>query len=268
MTKTILATDIQTRTYPLERLEIRAGDGEKPKIKGYAAVFNRLSEPLSDWGGQFREKVSPGAFTKTLQFADVRALMNHDPNYVLGRNKSGTLTLSEDNHGLAVDIAPPDTTWARDLMVSMQRDDVNQMSFAFRVIKDKWESLKDETTGKREDTRTLLEVALYDVSVVTYPAYKDTSASVRSILTDIGIDLDNLSGLIARAQRGLTLASDDHAAIRAAIDILQRYLPPASPTEPEPAPIAGHSEPHRAAEPRLSAHSPAEIAKWLERFQL
>ncbi len=234
-TKVIHATDIMARDYPLERLEIRQGNGEKPKIEGYAAVFNRLSEPLDDgWGFSFREKVAPGAFTKTLQFADVRALMNHDPNFVLGRNKSGTLSLAEDNHGLAVVIEPPDTSWSRDLMVSMERGDVNQMSFAFRVIKDKWESIKGEG-GKRQDTRTLLEVALADVSIVTYPAYRDTSAAVRSILADAGIDLDALSALVARSQRGLTLASDDHAIVRAAIDILQSYLPS------EPLPVAVHS---------------------------
>lgn len=253
----IPSTEIIRRDVQLESLTVRAADGQSPKIEGYAAVFNRLSEPLNDMGFPFREKVLPGAFTRTLQFADVRALVNHDPNYVLGRSKMGTLTLAEDNHGLAVVITPPDTTWARDLLVSMDRGDINQMSFAFRVIKDKWESEKDESTGKRLDTRILHEVALYDVSVVTYPAYRDTSAQVRTL------DLDDvISELIARGLNGRSLASDDQAALNAAIAILQRCTAP-TPAEPEPAPIAAHSEPRRS-EPGFSSHSPAYYAKWLE----
>jgi HK97 family phage prohead protease len=266
MGKTILATDITTRTYPLERLEIRAGDGDTPKIEGYASVFNRLSEPLDDgWGFSFREKVAPGAFARTLGVADVRALVNHDPNFVLGRNKSGTLTLAEDDHGLAVGIEPPDTSWANDLMVSMKRGDVNQMSFGFRVIKDKWESIKDQ--NQRQDTRTLLEVALYDVSVVTFPAYKDTSAAVRSILADAGIDLDALSVLVARAQRGLELASDDYAAVRSAIDILNAFLPKTASSETEPAPIAAPSELVARKDPARTGHSLAAYKLWLEKAE-
>jgi hypothetical protein len=152
-------------------VELRVTEGEKPHIQGHAAVFNQWSEDL----GGFREKIRPGAFKKTLKEADVRALFNHDANYVLGRNKSGTLTLSEDDTGLAIDIDPPDTTWANDLKVSMQRGDVNQMSFGFQTVKDEWNN-EDKTNIERE----LVEVKLFDVSVVTYPAYPQTNAQVRS----------------------------------------------------------------------------------------
>jgi uncharacterized protein len=127
-----------------------------------------------DLGG-FREKIAPGAFKRSLENgADVRALLNHDSNYVLGRNKSGTLFLSEDERGLKIEITPPDTQWARDLMVSMERGDIDQMSFGFYTISDDWE------TKDGENIRTLREVELFDVSVVTYPAYTATSANVRS----------------------------------------------------------------------------------------
>jgi uncharacterized protein len=257
MSKTILSSsEITTRTYQLEQLEIRA-ENDGHTIHGYAAVFNRLSEPLSDWGVPFREVVAPGAFTKTLKTADVRALVNHNVDYVLARSKSGTLSLAEDDHGLAVVINPPDTTWARDLMVSMERGDVNQMSFGFRVIKDKWESVKDENTDKRMDTRTLLEVALFDVSVVTFPAYKDTSVAVRAIELD-----DIVSELIVRGLNGRSLASEDQQAIDRAIEILQRCKGP-NPTEPEPGQTV-HSEPQRD-EPAFSSHSPAYYDEWLDR---
>jgi hypothetical protein len=94
---------------------------------------------------------------------------------VLGRNKAGTLRLHEDDHGLAIEIDPPDTQWARDLMVSMERGDVTQMSFGFTVAEDSWEQDKDEKV-----TRTILKIKeLYDVSPVTFPAYPQTEAHVR-----------------------------------------------------------------------------------------
>ena len=160
------ADEIERRC--LARSELRV-DGEKPKITGYAAVFNTWA----DIGGWFRESIKPGAFTKTIQEADVRALWNHDQNYVLGRNKAKTLRLWEDSKGLAVEIDPVQTTWAADLMASMKRGDVNQMSFGFEMIRQEVNYEKDE--------RTLLEVKLYDVSVVTMPAYPTTTAQVRSL---------------------------------------------------------------------------------------
>jgi HK97 family phage prohead protease len=149
--------------------------GDKPLIRGYAALFNSLSEDL----GGFREQLATGAFTAALGSSDVRALINHDPNLVLGRNKAGTLTMREDASGLFVEIMPPDTQAARDLVALMTRGDVSQMSFAFTVA-------KEDQTWTREGTgpwlRTIKRVSqLYDVSVVTYPAYSQTSAAVRAL---------------------------------------------------------------------------------------
>ncbi len=162
----------------IEVIELRLVDGEdkKPKIRGHAAVFNKLSEPM--WG--FREKIAPGAFKNSLEKDDVRALFNHDPNYVLGRNKAKTLTLQEDDRGLYIEIDPPDTQWARDLQESIRRGDISQMSFGFITVKDTWQHEK----GK-ESIRTLDEVKLFDVSPVTYPAYPQTSVKVRDLLSAV-----------------------------------------------------------------------------------
>jgi len=160
---------IERRAFPVS-MEVRRSDASPPKIRGHAAVFDRLSEDL----GGFRERIRPGAFTKTLQEADVRALFNHDPMHVLGRTKSGTLTLREDGEGLAFEVEPPDAEWARALAVSIERGDVDQASFAFRTVKDRF---TEEAGGT---VRELLEVQLYDVSPVTYPAYTQTSVEVRS----------------------------------------------------------------------------------------
>ena len=162
---------IEHRIFPLAQLEVRAAADDQPTMMvGYAAVFDQLSDDL----GGFREKIKRGAFSAHIG-ADVRALWNHDPNYVLGRTKSKTLHLQEDSSGLKVEIEPPDAQWARDLMAVMERGDVDQMSFGFRTLSDTWE----ERDG--EHIRTLNEVELFDVSPVTFPAYPQTEIALRSL---------------------------------------------------------------------------------------
>ncbi len=164
------ASGFERRSYDLVELRVTNEDGNGPVIRGHAAVFNLPSDPIGPAG--FVEVIKKGAFAKTLGEADVRALMNHDPNYVLGRNKAGTLTMTEDKKGLAVDIIPPPTQWASDLLISMERGDISQMSFGFQVIKDSW----------LDNIRTLHEIRLFDVSVVTFPAYPQTDAAVRAAI--------------------------------------------------------------------------------------
>ncbi len=163
------ATSVARRTWPLE-VEYRT-DGDGMHFSGYAAVFNSNSEPLP-----FIESIAPGAFTHTLNNhkRDVRMFLNHNSDMILGRVQAGTLRLKEDNKGLLVDADLPDTTYARDLSVSMRRGDVDQMSFGFSVPKD-----KDSWDGNH---RTLHEVNLFEVSVVTgFPAYTATAAQVRRL---------------------------------------------------------------------------------------
>lgn len=153
-------------------LRVEADDDGIKKIVGYTAVFNKWS---SDLGG-FREKIRPGTFSKTIKNGDVRATFNHDPNIVFGRNKAKTLKLKEDDNGLFSEVIPPDTQQARDIMVSIERGDITQQSFAFRTIEDDWVYKKDGTAE-----RTLIEVDLLDIAFVTYPAYPDTTVALRSL---------------------------------------------------------------------------------------
>jgi hypothetical protein len=163
----------ERRFYPGSKLELRAAGEGLPKIVGHCAVFNSLSEDLGGW----REQIAPGAFSGAIaEPDDVRALFNHDEDYVLGRNLSGTLKLSEDGTGLFMEVDPPDATWARDLIVSIQRGDISGQSFSFRCENDTWEKMPDGTI-----LRTLLEVELFDVGPVTYPAYRAATVGVRSL---------------------------------------------------------------------------------------
>ena len=151
-------------------IQIETREDEPAKIVGHAAVFNKVSERL----GWFREIIRPGAFDGIME-DDVRALFNHDSNIVLGRTKSATLKLEVDEQGLRYTITPPDTTAARDLMMSIGRGDISQSSFGFIIEKDEWEQRDGE------DYRIIHKVKrLFDVSPVTFPAYPDTNVAKRS----------------------------------------------------------------------------------------
>jgi len=168
--------NIERRVFDTGQIEIRkAGESDgNITICGYAAVFDMLSEPLGGW----REQIAAGAFNDCLG-DDVRALFNHDASAVLGRTVSKTLRIAQDSRGLKYEVDLPDTQAARDLVTSIERGDVSQSSFAFRVAPngDRWDENDDGVY-----IRTITKVArLYDVSPVTYPAYPDASVGLRSL---------------------------------------------------------------------------------------
>lgn len=153
-------------------------EGDTLRIGGYAARFNELSVLL--WN-EFRENIAPGAFARSLDGGDIRALWNHDSNIVLGRTTNGSLRLWEDEQGLAFELELPPTQAARDCYELIRRGDVNQMSFGFtlRPDGDQWEYDENEQL-----IRTLLAVDLMEISPVTFPAYPTTSVDVRSAWGD------------------------------------------------------------------------------------
>lgn len=187
----------EQRVFALRNLEVRAAkdeDGAIP-IEGYAAVFNSRSHVLYDWWtGSFVEEIEPGAFAKTIADGDVRLLINHDPNLILARTRSDTLQLEEDSVGLRVNADMGATSYAQDLAISMRRGDISQMSFAFRVIKDEWAETEEGLPLRR-----LLELHLFDASVVTFPAYEETEAGLRSRQFDSESDVEQfLNTLISQ----------------------------------------------------------------------
>lgn len=195
--------EIHLRTAPTS-FEVRS-DGGGHTLVGHAAVFNTETTIA----GLFREMIAPGAFRKTVQESDVRALFNHDPNLVLGRNKAGTLRLYEDGDGLGYEVALPDTQAARDVYTLIDRGDVSQSSFAFKVVK---EQRSNPEEGQTLPLFTVKEARLYDVSPVTFPAYdttdvqvasafEDTDAILRRYASYCGLPLEDVRARLRRGER-------------------------------------------------------------------
>jgi len=183
------------RRYTAEPIELRTagnaqGDGEPtssppkdqsqtalPSVRGYAALFDTPSDDL----GGFIERIARGAFDEARMEAVV-ALFNHNPDILLARAGS-TLTLGTDERGLWYEFTPPNSPDGQNLVESLRRGDLTQSSFAFRIAEDgeQWEQ-GEGTDGKVQLVRTITKVReLFDVSPVTYPAYRDTSVALRSL---------------------------------------------------------------------------------------
>lgn len=184
-----IAKKKETRAFDITKFNTRSENEEQnTSIEGYAAVFNSKTR-IGDW---FDEVIEPGAFSRSLsENSDIRALFNHDWNNVLGRTKSGTLTLKEDEKGLNFNVELPNTSVARDLSESMARGDINQCSFGFFVTGEEWDYSVEPAL------RTIKEVELYEISVVSIPAYDDTEASlVRD--KDFGKEIEARTALIKK----------------------------------------------------------------------
>ena len=169
------------------RAETREADSAMV-LTGYAAVFDKPTMI----GNYFREVIRPGAFTNAIQNDDVRALWNHDSNIVLGRTKSGTLQMTQDETGLRVSITLPDSNEGRDKYASVARGDVDGMSFGFRVPAggERWSFDADGI-----ELRELINLSVFDVSPVAYPSYQETEIEARSVL-----DAARANGLIKEAE--------------------------------------------------------------------
>ena len=176
--------------------EIRAEqkEGEPTKLIGYAIVYNRLSEDL----GGFRERVAPGS----IQNLDSRILAyaHHNREKVLGSTRAGTLKLQDTETGLYCEIIPPANSYGKDIVESVQRGDLDGMSFRFNTIKDSW----DHVGG--EDVRTLEQINIGEVSIVSEPAYPDTTIALRELKKLQESQQDNQARSIDRDRARLRLA--------------------------------------------------------------
>lgn len=162
--------DFEVRSIKVEMRVV--GDSEDRKLLGTPIVYGKDSEDMG-----FIERISPGAAKEALKKSDVRLLYGHNSDTLLplGRTSAGTLRAKETKTGVEIEADPPDTQFARDLMVSIERGDVQDMSFGFTVADDTWETVD----GK--DVRTITKFReLFDFSYVTFPAYSDTTVALRS----------------------------------------------------------------------------------------
>jgi len=206
-------TRLLERCTTLGEVETRA-KGSSIYVEGYASVFESRSGNL----GGFVEKVRNTAFNKTIKEADVRALWNHDPQYLLGRTSAKTLDISLDDKGLYYRALLPNTTYGKDLAELLERRDVRESSFTFFKIQDEW-----DLTDEGYPQRSLVEVGLIDVAPVTFPAYEDATSGVarRAALDGLakrcGIDGCNIESTL-----------DTDLAIKEAI---QRLLEPEESTD-------------------------------------
>lgn len=166
----------EVRYLHAEKIEVRSGtqEGETLGISGYVVKFNQRSHLI--WG-EFYERVAKGAFSRSLQENTIKALWNHRTDYVLGSTKNSTLRLWEDDTGLRFELDLPNSSWGRDAFESIQRGDVDGVSFGFNVRQDAWQYLKEEDVYER----TLLEVNLFEVSPTPFPAYPDSEVNQRSL---------------------------------------------------------------------------------------
>lgn len=167
--------EFERRYLPTE-FEVRSKDNGRTVIEGYAYKFNARSQNL----GGFRETILEGAGAESAKSDDIRALVNHEPSLILGRNVSGTLRVSEDSTGLHYEIdADERQSYAKDLLVSLERGDVTQSSFGFHALDDDWSLDEDDTP-----LRSVRKLALLDVSPVTYPAYLSSESKVSTRALD------------------------------------------------------------------------------------
>lgn len=213
---------IEFRSWDNDESEVRAV-GNGMTFSGYAARFNSPSE----WMG-FEERIAPGAFTRTLKSRnEVKAFLNHNMDIVLGSTRAGTLRLKQDDKGLHAEIDLPDSEWGRSVAEATRRGDISGMSFGFNVPKggDSW---SDDGTK-----RTLTEIALMEVSPVSgFPAYRSTTASVRSIpilARRCQEDADMLQIAVDALLAGEKLGADAAMLLRSVID----KMADEQPEEPE-----------------------------------
>lgn len=189
--------------------EIRSA-GEGMSFTGYTSRYGSPSEPLP-----FIETVEHGAWTRSLKAKnEVKSFINHNTDLVLGSTRSGTLRFTDDERGLMTGIDLPETTYGRDLSISIQRGDVSGMSVGMSVVRDEWSS--DYTK------RRIIEARLHEASVVTgFAAFRETTAAVRAlpmIALRTGVALDALADAMSTLESGAELSEDQKNVLLETID--------------------------------------------------
>lgn len=253
------------RFFEFDTLELRAneGDGTGRILAGHGAVYDKLSDDL----GGFRELFRPGSLSDTIRRDDIRSLFNHNPSFILGRKRAKTLMLEEDASGVFYEVTLPDTSYARDLEVSVERRDITGCSIMFRVVNpgkdelwyvdskevDRVDAFMAMWDGRKHKIeRHVLKARLAEIGPVTFPAYPQTNVKARSLMVATGIDYDSLSAALIKSQRGEDLNDDEINLLSNAGDKLRSYIP-----------ISAEAKPGGGQAPDIR-----EVARRLERLKL
>lgn len=231
---------LETRSLCLcPEMEARAvEEADFIRISGYGAVFHRKYDVFG-----FKERIAPGAFVKTLQESpDIRGMFNHDPNFILGRTKAGTMDVTEDKKGLPYEIrADKQDPQAISVARKIARGDVDGSSMAFFVRKEDWEKDSDG----RPKLRTITEIELVETGPVTMPASPSTTAKIQRSLEETGIDFEALTGFAIKRRAGFSLSMAEEDLVARTIERLERLK----------------ADPESATRTSLS---PAAALKWRE----
>lgn len=203
---------LETRTNPTQ-FEIRELEDGGLRFEGYAAVFNSPSEPLP-----FTERIAPGAFARSIRSRNnIMMLWNHDAGQPLASTRANTLQLREDERGLKVtaDLAP--TTLGRDISTLVRTGVIDSMSFGFSVVRDSWNADGTE--------RILKSVRLFEVSLVSFPAYEGTAGlqSVRGlekVAQRASVDADALADVFLKVEEGHSIDETERELMLKVIDEL------------------------------------------------
>lgn len=203
-------TDLEQRTVDVDVVDL---DVRGRTVVGYAAVYGPLSEDLGGW----RERIAPGAFADVLAAeSDVRALLNHDPNQILGRTKSGTLRLHDEERGLRFELDLPSSPLGETVREAVRRRDLDGASFRFKCGEDAWDG----------ELRTVTKIAaLHDITIATVPAYPETSLELRTRPDKTSDDKEkDTMEIESREHGGGGLTVEDRSAVSGEPDIETRVL--------------------------------------------
>jgi hypothetical protein len=241
----VLGREMTCRTFDMDALEVRVGSNDKEKhLTGHGAVYDRWSVDL----GGFKELFEQGSFTESIGKDDIRSLQNHDAHYILGRTKAGTLALEEDKRGVKFDVTLPDTSYANDLLVSVERRDITGCSIIFSVDPkdERWfvdgeevewldalMAMWDEKKHKVE--RRISKASMYDIGPVTFPAYPQTDVKARAIEMMTGLDYGALGDALLKSRLRLPLDEREIKLLASAGEMITRSIKiKEKPAEPKP----------------------------------
>ena len=226
-------SELRMRVVPDLRF-LSAGDGAPDRIQGKAIVYGAVSEDMGGW----REVFAPSSVELD---PDLRMLNDHQTSMVIGRQSASTLDALDDGSGIVVTGYPPDTSWARDLLVSMGRGDVNQMSFRFLALEDDIAWVPSEAAPDGGYVlRTVLRALVSEVSVVAIPAYPQTIALARASISG-ELRRRVWAALPGELREGKVLSAENLAALTQIHDLAETVLSAADPNWAADSQVAGEA---------------------------